>query len=85
LNFLDIADSLQYIGDIINPSLLNLQDIHCNIEIDGHILAIFDEIYKLFGEDRKAIVLPASSAFFISSAVIAKFFLFFRFDVFFLF
>lgn len=51
LNFLNIANPLQHVSNIINPPLLHFEDIDSDIEVDGHILAIFDEIYEFLSED----------------------------------
>ena len=57
MQLLDIVYPFQDISDIVNSSFLNSQLIHGHIEINGTILTSFDELYKLLGEDREAIVL----------------------------
>lgn len=52
LYFLDITDALEYVGDVVNASFLYLEEVYCDVEVNGHIFAVFDEIDKLLGEYR---------------------------------
>ena len=51
LYFFDIADALEDVGDVVDAPFLHLEEVDCDVEVDGHVFAVFDEIDKLLGED----------------------------------
>lgn len=59
VQFFDIIDAFQDIGDVINSSLLDAQLLNGHVEVDSAVVGMFDELDKLLGEDGEAIVLPA--------------------------
>ena len=68
----NIADSLQNIRNIVDAPLLDLQDVDGHVEVDGHVLAILDEVDELLGEDGKTVILPTASTLLVSLAVDAE-------------
>lgn len=65
LYFLDVIDALQNIGDVVYSSFLNFQLLHCHIEVNSSIVAAFDEVDELFGENGEGVILATSSALFL--------------------
>ena len=59
VQFFDIIDAFQDIGDVINSSLLYAQLLDGHVEVDSAVVGMFDELNKLLGEDGETIVLPA--------------------------
>ena len=77
LYFLDVIDALQNIGDIVDSSFLDFQLLYCHVEVDGGVVAAFDEVDEFFGEDGEGVILATSSAFFLLFAVPAHLLVFF--------
>lgn len=69
LYLFDIADALEHVGDVVDASFLHLEEVYCDVEVDSHVFAVFDEIDELLGEDGKAVILSAPSALFVALAV----------------
>lgn len=76
MQFLDVIDALQDIGDVINSPFLYSQLVDSVVKIDGAILALFDEFYEFFCEDREAVVLSSLPYLTIKSTVGRRFFFF---------
>lgn len=48
--FFYVADTLQNISDIIDPSFLDVEFFYSIVKIEGEIDAFFDEVYEFAGK-----------------------------------
>ena len=50
MQFFDVVNAFEYVGDVIDPPFLYSKELYSLVEVDGAILAVFDELNELFGE-----------------------------------
>jgi hypothetical protein len=72
LYFFNVADALQHVGDVVDASFLHLEDVHRHVEVDRHVLAVFNQFDEFFSEDGKTVILPSAGALLVSLAVEAE-------------
>jgi hypothetical protein len=51
VDFLDVADALEDVGDVVDSSFLHVEFIDGVVEVDGGLFACFYEFDEFFGED----------------------------------
>ena len=50
MEFFDIVYAFQYIGDVVDPALLDSEFLDGLVEVDGAVFAVLDELDELLGE-----------------------------------
>lgn len=59
VQFLDVIDSLEHVGDVVDPAFLDAQFLDGDVEVDGAVVGSLDEFDELLSEDGETVVLPA--------------------------
>lgn len=58
LSLFNIADALEDISDVIDPSLLYFESSHCKIEIERQLWRFSDQFHKFLCQHGQTIILP---------------------------
>lgn len=57
--FLNEMDAFQYIGDIVNPPFLHLEDLCCSVQIQDPIRRLAQQLNELLCKKAKGCIIPS--------------------------
>lgn len=55
MDLLDVADALEYVGDIVDASLLHAQLASCVVDVQNEVLFALDQTNEFPGQQRQRV------------------------------